>query len=167
MSRRRLALQNRLLLLALLCAIPAWVAASIALYFWDAAEPLRWTVFVAITLFMIVVPLVMRQRVVRPLQALANMLEALREGDYSLRGRNADARDAFGEVMIEVNTLSRTLHDQRLGDARGRRAAEQDRRRGRHRGIRVRRGAQAPAPESRGRVVARGACGRSRRPHRT
>ena len=114
MSRRRLAFQNRLLLLALLCAIPAWITASIALYEWDAAEPLRWTIFVAITLAMIVGPFVMRARVVRPLQALANMLEALREGDYSLRGRNADPRDAFGEVMIEVNTLSRTLHDQRL-----------------------------------------------------
>jgi two-component system nitrogen regulation sensor histidine kinase NtrY len=112
--RRRLAFQNRLLLLALVCAIPAWITASIALYEWDAAEPVRWTVFVAITLAVIIGALVMRQRVVRPLQALANMLEALREGDYSLRGRNADARDAFGEVMIEVNTLSRTLHDQRL-----------------------------------------------------
>ena len=114
MSRRRLPFQNRVLLLALACAIPAWVTASIALYEWDAAEPLRWTVFVAITLAIIVGPLIMRERIVRPLQALANMLEALREGDYSLRGRHADARDAFGEVMIEVNTLSQTLHDQRL-----------------------------------------------------
>ena len=50
----------------------------------------------------------------RPLQTLANMLEALREGDYSMRGRNVDPEDAFGEVMVEVNTLSRTLYDQRL-----------------------------------------------------
>src|SRR6185503_3841264 len=45
---------------------------------------------------------------------LANMLEALREGDYSMRGRNVDPEDSFGEVMVEVNTLSRTLYDQRL-----------------------------------------------------
>ena len=55
-----------------------------------------------------------RRHVVRPLQTLANMLEALREGDYSMRGRNVDPEDAFGEVMVEVNTLSRTLYDQRL-----------------------------------------------------
>ena len=42
------------------------------------------------------------------------MLEALREGDYSMRGRNIDPEDAIGEVMVEVNTLSRTLHNQRL-----------------------------------------------------
>ena len=42
------------------------------------------------------------------------VLEALREGDYSFRGRNTDAEDAMGEVMMEVNSLSRTLHHQRL-----------------------------------------------------
>ncbi len=31
-----------------------------------------------------------------------------------MRGRNVDPEDAFGEVMVEVNTLSRTLYDQRL-----------------------------------------------------
>jgi two-component system, NtrC family, nitrogen regulation sensor histidine kinase NtrY len=113
-SRRRLPFQNRLLLGALLCAAPAWVTASIALYFWSAAEPLRWTLFVGITLAMLAGALLVRGRVVRPLQALANMLEALREGDYSLRGRHADARDALGEVMIEVNALSQMLHDERL-----------------------------------------------------
>ena len=56
----------------------------------------------------------MRQRVTQPLRSLANMLEALREGDYTMRGRNIDPEDAIGEVMVEVNTLSRTLHDQRL-----------------------------------------------------
>ena len=54
------------------------------------------------------------QRVAQPLRSLANMLEALREGDYTMRGRNIDPEDAMGEVMVEVNTLSRTLHDQRL-----------------------------------------------------
>ena len=56
----------------------------------------------------------MRRHVVHPLQSLANLLEALREGDYSLRGRNVDPEDAVGEVMVEVNALSRTLHSQRL-----------------------------------------------------
>jgi nitrogen fixation/metabolism regulation signal transduction histidine kinase len=32
-----------------------------------------------------------------------------------MRGRTIDPEDAFGEVMVEVNTLSRTLYDQRLG----------------------------------------------------
>ena len=56
----------------------------------------------------------MRQRVGQPLRSLANMLEALREGDYSMRGRNIDPYDSMGEVMVEVNSLGRTLQDQRL-----------------------------------------------------
>jgi nitrogen fixation/metabolism regulation signal transduction histidine kinase len=42
------------------------------------------------------------------------MLEALREGDYSMRGRRVDPEDSVGEVMIEVNSLSKTLSEQRL-----------------------------------------------------
>ncbi len=54
-------------------------------------------------------------RAMRPLQTLANLLAALREGDYSFRARGARPGDALGEVLIEVNTLSETLQEQRLG----------------------------------------------------
>src|SRR6185436_17823543 len=57
----------------------------------------------------------LKQRVVRPLQTLSNILGALREGDYSIRGRRAISGDALGEVMLEVNDLGQTLRDQRLG----------------------------------------------------
>ena len=39
----------------------------------------------------------------------------MREGDFSVRGRAARHDDALGEVMREVNTLSGTLREQRLG----------------------------------------------------
>jgi nitrogen fixation/metabolism regulation signal transduction histidine kinase len=53
--------------------------------------------------------------VVRPLQTLSNILAAIREGDYSIRGRRATSGDALGEVMLEVNDLGETLRGQRLG----------------------------------------------------
>ncbi len=112
--RRRLRFQNRVLLLVLLAVAPAWVAAVILLYVSGAVEPLRWTIVGFMTLFVAIGLAAVRRHVVRPLQTLANMLEALREGDYSMRGRNVDPEDSFGEVMVEVNTLSRTLYDQRL-----------------------------------------------------
>jgi nitrogen fixation/metabolism regulation signal transduction histidine kinase len=43
------------------------------------------------------------------------LLAALREEDFSVRGRGARRDDAMGEVMIEVNALSETLREQRLG----------------------------------------------------
>jgi PAS domain S-box-containing protein len=56
-----------------------------------------------------------RDRVVRRLQTVSNLLAALREGDFSIRGREARSKDALGTVMMEINTLSSTLHAQRIG----------------------------------------------------
>lgn len=55
-----------------------------------------------------------RNQVVFPLFTVSNLLEALREGDYSMRGTRAQRDDAMGEVVREVNVLSHTLRDQRL-----------------------------------------------------
>jgi nitrogen fixation/metabolism regulation signal transduction histidine kinase len=102
------------LLLVLVTAAPAWLAAALFLWTWDVRGSLRWTVFLLISAFVAGGALAVRRRVVHPFQSLANLLEALREGDYSLRGRNVDPVDAIGEVMVEVNSLTRTLYDQRL-----------------------------------------------------
>jgi two-component system nitrogen regulation sensor histidine kinase NtrY len=54
-------------------------------------------------------------RLVFPLQTISNLLAALREGDYSIRGPQARAGDALGVVMLEINALGETLREQRLG----------------------------------------------------
>ena len=56
-----------------------------------------------------------RERVSSPLRTLANLLEAMREGDYSIRARGARFEDALGEVMQQVNAMGATLRAQRLG----------------------------------------------------
>lgn len=56
----------------------------------------------------------LRDHVVFSLYTLSNLLEALREGDYSLRGSRARRGDAIGDVVWEVNALSQTLREQRL-----------------------------------------------------
>jgi len=112
--RKRLRFQNRLLVLSLLAVAPSAVAAVVLLWITVESPPLRWTFLSLLGISTLIALVALRRHVVRPLQTLANMLEALREGDYSMRGRNTDPEDAFGEVMVEVNTLSRTLYDQRL-----------------------------------------------------
>jgi two-component system, NtrC family, nitrogen regulation sensor histidine kinase NtrY len=114
-SRRKLRFQDHVLLLALLAAAPAWIAAAVFLWRWDADPALRGVLFVVITAAAIAGALAVRERAVRPLRSLANLLQALREGDYSLRGQDADAKDAVGEVMVEANALGHILHEQRLG----------------------------------------------------
>ncbi len=68
-----------------------------------------------------------RARVERPLQTLANVLAALRAGDFSVRGRAPDAPDgptaaadpgaddALGLALAEANQLADTLRAERLG----------------------------------------------------
>src|SRR5947208_10717331 len=56
-----------------------------------------------------------RERVVRPLQTISNMLAALREGDFSLRARGSDPDDALGLLLVELNSLGEDLRAQRLG----------------------------------------------------
>ena len=57
----------------------------------------------------------LRHRIVFPLQTMANLLEALRESDFSFRARGARRDDPLGETLFEINALADTLRDERLG----------------------------------------------------
>ena len=93
----------------------AWLSRSWLL--WNGVfEPrTQWPVTVLIVAAGSAFAFAVRERVVFPLQTLSNLLGALREGDYSVRGRAPRPDDALGEVMHEVNTLGSTLREQRLG----------------------------------------------------
>src|ERR1041385_68374 len=75
----------------------------------------QWTLGLVVVGGWLITALVLRERVVRPLQTLSNMLAALREGDYSIRARGADRDDALGLAFLESNLLGETLRTQRLG----------------------------------------------------
>src|SRR5690606_11563148 len=106
-------LERKVLWLALLGGAPAVAATGMLLWFGDYAPRLQWTVMGAVVLCWLGFSFALRERVVFPLRTLSNLLAALREGDYSLRGR-ASKDDALGEVMVEVNLMSRMLREQRL-----------------------------------------------------
>ncbi len=112
--RRWLKFQNRVVLSVLLAAAPSWALGAGLLWLWDGPVGLRITIFIAVTGLLLGGAIAVQRYVVNPFRSLANMLEALREEDYSLRGRNVDPDDAVGEVMIEVNALGRMLRGQRL-----------------------------------------------------
>ncbi len=101
--------------LALLTGLPG-VAVSLYLLWSNNAPPrLFWTVAVVLGGIWGVATIMLRDKVVRPLQTLSNMLAALREGDYSIRARGAERDDALGLAFLESNLLGETLRAQRLG----------------------------------------------------
>jgi len=107
--------ERRVLLLALLTGTPAVLATLILLWRGGYSGKVQWTVGLIVVSCWLITALVLRERVVRPLQTLSNMLAALREGDYSIRARGADREDALGLAFLESNLLGETLRTQRLG----------------------------------------------------
>ena len=111
----RLTYERRIQLLALAAGLPGSAIALILLWTGDYSSRTAWTLGILIVSLWLGFALSLRHRVVFSLQTLSNLLAALREEDFSVRGRDAQRDDAMGEVMIEVNALSETLREQRLG----------------------------------------------------
>jgi two-component system nitrogen regulation sensor histidine kinase NtrY len=109
--------EGRVVLLAFLAGFPGSICALLMLWVTPGGFPanVQWTLTVIIVAAWAGFALAVRERVVFPLQTLSNLLGALREGDFSVRGRSPRPDDALGDVMREVNTLGSTLREQRLG----------------------------------------------------
>ena len=113
--KRRLSHENRILLLALGSGAAGVLLALVLLWTGDHDSGSRWSLTFLVVVIWLGFAFGLRSAVVRPLQTLSNMQSALREGDFSFRVRGARAGDALGELMLEVNTLSEMLREQRLG----------------------------------------------------
>jgi nitrogen fixation/metabolism regulation signal transduction histidine kinase len=115
--RGGLSYEARLTWMALATGAPAVLTAMILLWGAPHSGRVRLTVTLVVVLAWIVGSMSLRERVVRPLQTLSNLLAALRESDYSIRARGARTSSPLGLAFHEVNALADTLRKQRL-DAR-------------------------------------------------
>jgi len=115
MPKRSLAYETRVLLLALAAGLPGAVVALALLLMQGYTAKVQWTFGLLVVGSWLAFAFALRDRVVRPLQTLSNLLAALLEGDYSIRSRGASGQDALGLAMLEVNALGQTLREQRLG----------------------------------------------------
>ncbi len=115
MKKPSLVHEEKILALALAAALPAVLTSLIMLWHEDHQAKVQWTLTVLIVCFWLGFSFSLRDRVAGPLRTLANLLEAMREGDYSIRARGVRSDDALSEVMQQVNMMSSTLRAQRLG----------------------------------------------------
>ncbi|MGQ0800595.1 MAG: sensor histidine kinase [Pseudomarimonas sp.] len=109
-----LSFERRLLLDACLLLLPLLACAVLLVWLHWPPSTGVWLAMATALLLTLALTLRLRQRVIYPLYTLSNLLEALREGDYSLRGSRARRGDAIGDVVWEINALSQTLREQRL-----------------------------------------------------
>jgi two-component system, NtrC family, nitrogen regulation sensor histidine kinase NtrY len=115
-KRRRLTHDRHVLLGTLLAGLPG-VMVSMGFLWFDEAEtaPMRWTFTLLVIVCWLGFSFAVQGRVIRSLQTMANLLSAVREGDFSIRARGASREDPHGDVMTEINSVGSILRAQRLG----------------------------------------------------
>lgn len=116
-KHRQPAHEQRIFYYALLAGLPAMITAVVLLWTegYVPSPKVQWTLVLIMVLSWLGFALALRERVMRPLQTMANLLTALREGDFSVRARGANRDEPLGDVMMEINMLSGVLQEQRLG----------------------------------------------------
>src|SRR6185503_1831721 len=105
---------RRILLMMLTAGAPAVLVVCVLLWVTPYRTPIRLVVVALVITSWIWLGLQCRDRFVRHLHTLSNLLAALREGDFSIRARRIGKDDALADVTLEINTLSDTLRAQRL-----------------------------------------------------
>ena len=105
---RQLTYERHIQALALAAGMPGSIVALILLWTGNYSSSTAWTLTTIILAMWLGFAASLRHRVVFSLQTLSNLLAAMREEDFSVRGRGARSDDAMGEVMIEVKARSET-----------------------------------------------------------
>lgn len=113
--RSPLSHEARVTLHALGAALPAALVAIGFLWLEPHSAKVRWTLTLVCIGAWTALALTVREEVARPLQTLSNLLAALREGDFSIRGRHNRDDDALGVALDEANALAETLRRERYG----------------------------------------------------
>jgi two-component system nitrogen regulation sensor histidine kinase NtrY len=106
-------LELALTLLVLGGGLPAVALSAYFLWSVDLSPEVRWTLASVVAVAWIAAASSARQLAIRSLNLIANLLGALREGDYSIRGLTARSGSSMAMVMREVNDLGFTLQRQR------------------------------------------------------
>jgi nitrogen fixation/metabolism regulation signal transduction histidine kinase len=113
--RRGLRWETRLLFLAMAGGLPPLVITTVLLARSGMDPSLRALLLFVLWVWWLALAGVVVERSVRPMQTLANMMAAIREGDTSIRARGADPDSALGLALWEVNALTASVGQHRLG----------------------------------------------------
>lgn len=103
--------EQRVLYGGLLVALPAFIALAGVLATGSLPRVWAWVLWVVVAIITVALARWQYRRVVFPLYALSGLLEALREGDYSLRGK---AGSVLGDVVYDINALAERLQKERV-----------------------------------------------------
>ena len=107
-------LEQRMLRAALLAILPSTASTLGLLWLGDYSPRVRWTIASATLVASGAALFYLRDQMSYSLRTIANLLSAVREGDFSIRLRSSHADDALDELIDEANALRDMLHCQRI-----------------------------------------------------
>jgi two-component system nitrogen regulation sensor histidine kinase NtrY len=107
---------QRVIVAGLISIAPVVIALLSLLLFEPHEKSARISISIMVAVSLLIFVAATRAQLVYPLRTLSNLISALREEDYSIRARGARRDGAIGEVMTELNLLTDTLHERRLGE---------------------------------------------------
>jgi nitrogen fixation/metabolism regulation signal transduction histidine kinase len=110
-SRRLPAFERRVLLGGWMVALPALIGMAVLLLTGVPERSSCWLLAIAVLLATALIARWQHRRVVYPLYTLSGLLEALREGDYSLRGVQGGV---LGGAIYDITALADRLQKERL-----------------------------------------------------
>ena len=93
--------ERRVQMLALAAGFPGVITSMVILTTGDYPAKVQWTLGLFIIGGWLFFASAVRERVASPLRTLANLLEAMREGDYSIRARGV-VRHGVGNVRYRL-----------------------------------------------------------------
>ncbi|MDQ3280820.1 MAG: ATP-binding protein [Acidobacteriota bacterium] len=112
--RPRLPFERKIVLIALVAVLPLAIAAVLLTASTTQPQWVVWTIGALTILALLTATALLHEALVHPLRTIANLVGALREEDYALRGRTVSSADTLGEVVLELNALADALRERKL-----------------------------------------------------
>src|SRR5262245_10289353 len=112
-ARTHWSVEQAVMALVVLGGLPAALALAWIVWGQNYSFEVRWTLVAVVIAVWVTCAVAAHQMVTRVLYLAANLLGALHEGDYSIRGAGAKPGSAADLVMKEINSLGDTLQRQR------------------------------------------------------
>jgi two-component system, NtrC family, nitrogen regulation sensor histidine kinase NtrY len=109
-------LEHRVAVAAVASLSPLLFVLAWMLYAEPRSSVTRWSVAILVLVSFATLIAAVRAQIDYPLRTLANLISALREGDYSIWARSSNRYDAMSEVTRELNLLTRALRNRRFGE---------------------------------------------------
>lgn len=107
--------ERRIQLIALAGGLPAVLLSLWLIWLSPGPVEVPYALTLLVTVAWIGAAQAVGSQVATPLRTVANLLEAMRAGDYSIRGRSPVNGDCLGELIEQVNAMGDTLRAQRFG----------------------------------------------------